>query len=164
MEKGGQYFTLDAFIALIVVAIGLILVFSVGSYQSSLAQPQIIAQDFVNSIAQTKIKEVNNAFVRQQIEGGNITNLDNTILQQAYEFKKYGRAIFSSWLLGNVTENLVPEQYKYEVLFGGESVLSRGTGQSTTTLLISSKQIVFGVVNRSEEFWGPVSVEVRVWQ
>lgn len=164
MAKGAQYFTLDAFIALIVVATGLMLVLAVSTYQPSSSQPQVLSQDFVKSLAQTKVREVNNPFVRQQIEAGNITNTDNTILQQAYEFRKYGRGNFSEWLLANVTQSLVPVQYNFQISFGGEAVLSRGQGQPTSDLLVSSKQLVFGVVNKSEEFWGPVTVEVRVWQ
>src|SRR3989338_3198354 len=184
MAKRGQYFTIDAFVALLVVTTGLVLVLAVNSYTPSSGQPERLSQEFVNVLAQTKIKELNNFFVMQQVRNGNITDFDNTILQQAYEFKRY----FDSFLVGcptatschgyepsvhtnmsaeflaSVTPSLVPKQYSFEIIIDGDSVHGRGEGQDTTDLLISSKRIVFGVVNKSVEFWGPVTVEVRVWQ
>jgi len=183
MAKRGQYFTIDAFIAMMVVVTGLILVFAISSYAPSSAQPELLSQEFVNTLAQTKIKEVNNPFVVQQVRGGNITNFDNTLLQQVYEFKRY----FDSFLVGcipaechgydpavhtnmsaeflaSLTPNLVPEQYNFEIIVDGDTLHGRGAGRENTSLLISSKRIMFGVVNRSVEFWGPITVEVRVWQ
>ncbi len=164
MARRGQYFTIDAFVALAVVATGLILVFAVNNYSPYSNPPKILSQEFVNTLAQTRIKEVNNPFVIQQVRGGNITNPDNTILQQAYEFKKYYNSNLSTWFISNVTQNLIPAQFNFEVVVDGKMMYSRGSGKATSNMLVSSKKIVFGVVNRTTEFWGPVIVEVNVWQ
>src|SRR3989344_5768595 len=141
MAKRGQYFTIDAFIALSVIATGLILVFSVSSYAPYSKQPEILSQEFVNTLAQTRIKEINDPFVLQQIRGGNITNADNTILQQAYEFKHYYRYNFSTWLLSNVSRSIVPSQFNFDVLIDGDTVYGRGTGKEDSELVLSSKRI-----------------------
>ncbi len=164
MANRGQYFTIDAFLALAVIATGLILIFAVNTYSPYSSPQQITSQEFVNTLSQIKIKEVNDPFVIQQVRGGNVTNVDNTFLQQAYEFKRYYSRNLSTWLISNVTQDLVPQQLKFEVLIEGEVMFGRGSGKDTSEMLVSSKRIVFGVVNKTVEFWGPVIVEVNVWQ
>ncbi len=183
MSKRGQYFTIDAFVAMLVVSTGLILVFAVSSYNPSSSQPEVLSQEFINTLAQTKIKEVNNPFLTQQLKANNITDPDNTLLQQAYEFKRYFDSNLdgacapnchgydpvlytdlSAQFLANVTQKLVPEQYNFEILLDTDVIYGRGTGQDTSDLLVSSKRIVFGTVNKSVHFWGPITAEVRVWQ
>ncbi|MBI2664280.1 hypothetical protein HYX10_02965 [Candidatus Woesearchaeota archaeon] len=184
MAKRGQYFTIDAFVAMLVVATGLVLVLALNTYQPSTAQPEVLSQEFVNTLAQVKIKEMNNPFVAQQLKGGNITNPDNTLLQQVYEYYSYFDSFLtgcspsnpchgfdpvtytnmSAELLASVAKDLVPAQYSYEILVDGVPLNSRGTGQQEAKVLISSKRIIFGIVNKSVEFWGPIVVEVRIWQ
>ncbi len=164
MAKRGQYFTIDAFVALAVIATGLILIFAVNTYSPYSGPTQIMSQDFVNTLAQIKIKEVNDPFVMQQVRGGNVTNVDNTFMQQAYEFKRYYGYSLSTWLISNVTQDLVPPQLNFDVVVDGDVMFGRGSGKDTSELLVSSKRIVFGVVNKTVEFWGPVVVEVNVWQ
>ncbi len=164
MAKRGQYFTIDAFVALAVIATGLILIFAVNTYSPYSSPQQIMSQDFVNTLSQIKVKEVNDPFVIQQVRGGNVTNADNTFLQQAYEFKRYYSYNLSTWLISNVTQDLVPPQLNFDVVVDGDIMFGRGPGKDTSELLVSSKRIVFGVVNRTVEFWGPVVIEVNVWQ
>ena len=197
MSKRGQYFTIDAFIALVVISTGLLLVLAVNSYSPSAAQPEILAYGIVNSFVQHKVNDLNNPFLKEKITDGNITNPHNTILQQAYEFKQYHAppdgAVLTKKLLDNVTPELIPVQYGFEVRIGegtcdtlppGLNTLptlrivscnspdlpytysrptSLGKWQNDTDLLISGKRLMFGT-NKDREFWGPVLVEVRVWQ
>ena len=88
MERG-QYYTIDAFIALFVIAAGLILAFAIHSSSPSSGQPETFSQELINTFAETRISEISNEFVLRQTGNGNITNKDNTVLQQAYEFKRY---------------------------------------------------------------------------
>jgi len=164
MVKRGQYFTVDAFAAMLVIASGLILVFALNTYKPSTAQPELLSQEFVNVLMQTKIREINSPFIFAQTRANNITNTDNTILQQSYEFWKYGNPNFATEMLSNVTQNLVPKQYKFQILMDGEAIYTKGEGQNETQLLVSSKRVLFGTIIPTMEFWGPVVAEVRVWQ
>ena len=170
MSKRGQYFTIDAFIALIVISTGLILVIAANSYAPSPNQPEALSQGIVNSFVQTKVNDLNNAFLKEKIVDGIITNPHNTILQQAYEFKTYGGTSGSDLarnLLINVTPDMVPSQYGFEIRVGDDIYYARpsslGQEQNDTNLLVSGKRIIFGT-NSQKEFWGPVVAEVRVWQ
>ena len=94
MSKRGQYFTIDAFIALVVISTGLILVIAATSYSPSPRQPEDLAEELVSSFVDQKINEINNEFLKDKTKEGyndptspsGITNPRNTILQQAYEF------------------------------------------------------------------------------
>ena len=200
MSKRGQYFTIDAFIALVVISTGLLLVLAVNSYSPSAAQPEILAYGIVNSFVQHKVNDLNNPFLKEKITDGNITNPHNTILQQAYEFKEGSTSFHADPglardMLDNLAPDLVPSQYGFEVrigegdcdmilpshsppvevrncpssthpphgLFTYTRPTSLGKWQNDTDLLISGKRIMFGT-NKDREFWGPVLVEVRVWQ
>ena len=183
MSKRGQYFTIEAFAALLVVVTGLLLILAVSSPAPSTAPPHLLSQELASTLSQTRIKEINNLFVARQLSADNITNPDNTLFQQAYEFKRYfdsnldGNCAptchgyepsvhtkMSAELLESAVQTIVPGQYNFEIIIDGDVLLSKGTGQDTAALLISSKRIIFGVVNKSVEFWGPVTAEVRVWR
>src|SRR3989338_8387306 len=137
MAKRGQYFTIDAFMALAVIATGLILIFAVNTYSPYSNPPRIMSQEFVNTLAQIRIKEVNDPFVVQQVRGGNITNPDNTFLQQAYEFKRYYSYNLSTWLISNVTQNIVPPQFNFDVVVDGDAMFRRGSGKDSSEMLVS---------------------------
>jgi hypothetical protein len=187
MGKKGQYFTIDAFAAMLVIATGVILVFAMHAYAPSDTQQRIISQEFVNTLAQARVKEINNPFISQQIRGGNITNRDNTLLEQAYEFKRYfdsnpvvgykpgpgpvppsppDKTVLSNLsaeFLESVSLNLIPSQFRFSVIIDGDRIYGSGGGEDESAMLVSSKRIIFGAVNGSAEFWGPVTAEVRVW-
>ena len=174
MRKRGQYFTIDAFTALLVLSIGIFLIFAVNSYDAVSRVPQTLAEDASTALATTYVKEVNYPFVRDQILAGNITNTDNTLMQQAFEFKRYfdsdpsgiyqpSKSNLSARFLEAITDQLVPTQFSFEILIDGTRIYGNGTNSSTSDVLISKKQILFGIVNKSGEFWGPVTGEIRIW-
>ena len=180
MEKRGQYFIIDAFMALVVLSIGLVLFFATGYYQPSSEHVQSLSQEIGNKLAQTKVGDLNYDFVREHIADGNITNADNTLMQQAFEFKHYhdsvsegDRRIYdpvraNSNLSATFLEIVMrtePDQFNFDIIIDGESIYSRSSRDaSESEVLISNRQMVFGSLNKSGEFWGPVIAEVRVWQ
>lgn len=175
MRKRGQYFTLDAFTALLVLSIGIFLIFAVNSYDTGSRGSKDLVEDSSILLAQTQIKTLNNPFVKDQILAGNITNTDNTIMQQAFEFKRYfdsnssghynpSTSNLSARFLEAMTTELLPRQFGFEILIDGDRIYGKGTDPSASEVLISNKQILFGILNKSGEFWGPVSGEIRIWE
>ena len=139
MSKRGQYFTIDAFIALVVISTGLILVIAATSYSPSPRQPEDLAEELVSSFVEQKINEINNEFLKERIKAAHddppdecgITNAHNTILQQAYEFKFNCQSSSpplccnippfvdnppAELLLEAVADDLIPKQYGFELL------------------------------------------------
>jgi len=82
-EKKGYFFSLDAFIALIII-LGFILFIKPQNTQTS--QISEVQTDFLNVLSKIKIGELNNTYSHSLINGGTITNLNQSVLEQIGEF------------------------------------------------------------------------------
>ena len=163
--KKAQYMTLDAFIASMIVAITLVIVLTARSSQPYTAQSELISKGFSESLSQARLGELNNAYVTNSTRAGNITNLDNTVLQQAVEFYFTARKDQSFELLKNVTQGLITPRFSFKILINNEMIYNRTlSNENASSVLVTSKKIVFGVVNRTAMVYGPTITEVVVWQ
>ena len=174
LKKRGYFFTLDAVLGLFIIVIGVFLVTS--SYVSvpQPAQVGLLSDDLLNFLSNTKIKNLNNQYAG--IGGdlwsqGIITDADNSLLQQTGEFYAKNNLDIADKFLSNVTQGVVPQQFRYEVWMNGiilypkiqtsEHKISR----NSTELLLTSKKITFGVANKTtSNIWGPFKAEVYVWE
>lgn len=179
MEKRGQYFTIDAFVGLLVLSTSVIVM--LGYYQQTPApeQSQIFSQNFISTLEQTRIRDINNPYVKQLIIRDAITNTENTIFQQTLIYNKenpeggpyrYTVAVgdkesdLDSYFLSNLSDNIISPQFNYEIRIDGDFIVGRGEGQATAKVLISNKRVVFAQVDETGELLGPVIAEVRVWR
>ena len=160
-----QYLTLDAFIGAMIVAVALVIIFAAKTNRPYTAQSELVSEGFADSLSSVKLSEINNALVVLLIKNGTITTTDNSVLQQATEFYAIGQKYWSNELLKNVTYKLIPPQYSFKVLINNELVYEKSlTNENKSAVLVSSKKLVFGVVNRTALVYGPTIAEVRVWQ
>lgn len=165
MRKKAQYLTLDAFIASMIVAVTLVIVLAARSTQPYTAQSELISKGFADSLSEARLSDLNNPYVTNSTRAGNITNLDNTVLQQAAEFYFTDRKDQSFELLKNVTQGLVSQRFSFRIMINGEMIYNQTySNENRSIVLVSSKKIVFGVVNRTALAYGPTIAEVRVWQ
>jgi len=164
-KKNAQYLTLDAFIASLILAVGLVIVLAARNSTPSTAQSELLSKDVASSLSSLKLKELNNPLVLKMAGDGTITNLDNTVLQQATEFYFTSQRPSAFTLLQNVTSGLIPQRYSFEVLINGELIYNRTTAsQNTSPVLVSSRKLIFGVINKTAVVYGPTLAEVRLWQ
>ena len=164
MRKRGRkayFFTLDAFVAMGIIVVGLVFVLTAYSYRPVTVQTTTLGSDLLLSLSNTKVTEINNDYVRNLTLNGTITNTDNSLLQQAGEFYVNRQESMDSEFLKNITNSLVPQQYGFDIRINKTSIHSRGVLKKSR-LVTSSKSIVFGVYNGT--MWGPYDAEVRVWQ
>lgn len=174
IKKRGYFFTLDATLALFVLVIGVFLVMSFILEVPPPAQVGFITGDIMNFLSGTKIKDLNNPYAGiggELWKQGAITDYENTLLQQAGEFYYKGKIGLAEKFLQNVSEPIVPSQFKYEVWIDNSRVYpinpdsSHITSKDKTNLLLTSKRLTFGVVNKTtSEIWGPYKAEVYAWQ
>ncbi len=163
--KTAQYLTLDAFIASMIIVTGLVIVLAARTSVPGTAQSELLSKDMAASLSSLKLKDLNNPLVLSMARAGEITNLDNTILQQAAEFYVTAQQSSASRLLQNVTYGLIPQRYSFEVIIDGQMVYNRTTtNQNRSSVLVSSKKLVFGAINRTAVVYGPTAAEVRLWQ
>ena len=162
MGKRGYFFTLDAFVAVGIIVIGLVLILTSNYYSPVTVQPIALSNDLMLTLSSTKITESNNDYVRNLSINGSITNRDNSLLQQAGEFYLNNQKSMSTSFVKNVTFNLVPPQYSFNVSINKTTIYNRGSMARSSRLVVSTKSIVFGVYNNT--LWGPYPAEVAIWQ
>src|SRR3989344_5425040 len=174
MKKRGLFFEADAAIALFVLVIGAFLIASYYFSATPVTQAEFLSDDLLNMFSTTKIKDLNNPYAGlggELWQNGEITNSENTILQQIGEFYARGKINMSSKFIENISVIVIPPQYEFEVWLGSQNLYpfnlsaQHNASRNSTNLLIVSKKIAYGILNQSTgDFWGPYGVEVLVWE
>ena len=85
-SRKGFFFTFDAFFALALILFALII--SAKFFIEEQVSPPIdyMSKDVINSLANIKINEVNNSWVRYLISNGTIVRTNNSVIEQIGEF------------------------------------------------------------------------------
>lgn len=173
-NKKGYFFIIDAFIALFVLTLGVILTLSFFYTENSFEQTTLYSNSILDFLSRTRVIEINNEYVGAGgtlHRYGNITNLDNTLLNQIGEFYYRNQSQNCNFcldiikkFLSNITDNYVASQYNVAVYIEKESVYEDSwMNPNQSFALIPAKRIIHGVYNNSE-MWGPYEIEVRTWR
>lgn len=174
LKKRGYFFVLDAVLGLFVLIIGVFLITSSYVDVPQPTQVGLLSDDLLNFLANTKIKELNNPYggIGGQLWiQGDITDPDNSLLQQIGEFYATNKLDTAEKFIQNVSKGVVPDQFRYEVLM--DSIILYPKTQSaehiksknSTALLLTSKKITFGIINKTtSNIFGPYKAEVFVWE
>jgi hypothetical protein len=173
MNRRAYFFIIDSIVALTVLTIGVLLIYSFHENEPRTEQPYAIANDVANILSYHKIKSINNDYAGPGgvlVRDLNITDLDKTLLEQVAEFYYRNKTKNCSFCLGlitsflnNITINLVPSNYNYIIMIQNETIyLHNMTDINSSIFIIPSRKIVHGVYN-STEFFGPYLVEVLSW-
>ncbi|MBL7056005.1 hypothetical protein ISS07_03790 [Candidatus Woesearchaeota archaeon] len=173
-SKKGYFFIIDAVLALGVLAVGLFLIFSAYTKIPPKEQIASLSEDMMDFFTQNKIKDVNNDYAGVGGElwnNGKITNSENTLLQQTAIFYNGGNFTIMENFVRNLTQNILPVQYVFELRINKTLVYPMGPSQrhniskNKTTILIPSRKIVHGFSDSDEEdMFGPYLAEVLTWQ
>jgi hypothetical protein len=166
--KKGYFFTLDAFIAMSVLIICVVLIFSIHSSTPYPLQSIFISDDMMYYLSSTKCYELQNYYVRSLITNGTIALPDSSLVEQMAVFYLSGRNGTARNFTRNVMGGMIPQKYGVQLRVYNSTKeyvdrLNEGSvNESDARLLITSKKIVFGLIN--ETSWGPMTAEVRIWQ
>ncbi len=173
-KKRGYFFVLDATLALFVLVIGTFLIASFYLKAPQPAQVGLLSDDILNFLSNTKIKDLNNPYAGiggELWKQGLITDPENSLLQQIGEFYAENKPDISEKFIQNLSEYVVPSQYKYEVWVNNIILYPRNpsaghiSSKGNTSLLLTSKKLTFGILNKTtSDIWGPYKAEVFVWE
>ena len=173
-KKKGYFFVLDAVLALFIIVIGVFLITSSYVNVPVSAQVSLLSDDLLNFLSVTKIKDINNPYagIGGQLWGqGMITDPENSLLQQAGEFYETNKLDVADQFIQSVSQGVIPQQFMYEVRMNSITLYPKTQtpeytkSRSGTGLLLTSKKITFGTINRTTgEIWGPYKAEVFVWE
>ncbi|MBI2651469.1 hypothetical protein HYX01_03290 [Candidatus Woesearchaeota archaeon] len=172
--KKGYFFVIDAVLALSVLAIGILLAFTLYSNVPSKEQSTVLSEDLMDFLVNNKIKDTDNTYASvngQLWNSGKITNAENTLLQQAAEFYAINELDIANQFIAELTKNSLPSQYTFELwinkklIYPKEPSQQHQTSKNQANVLIPSKKIVYGILNKDDgSMFGPYDAEVLVWQ
>ena len=173
-KKRGYFFILDAMLGLFIIIIGVFVISSYYVEVKELTQVSLLADDFLNFLSITKIRDFNNPYTGL---GGilwnnkTITNQDNSLLQQIGELYSLNNLNIAEKIIENVSVGIIPPQFRYELLVDEVLIYPLSpaqehlTSKSNTKLLLTSKMITFGIINKTtSNIWGPYKVEIFLWE
>lgn len=181
--RRGYFFILDAFLAMSVLVLGMLIVYSFRSYSPSQVQPILLADDVMESLSSNKVGDLAGnisgagIYVQDLINKRIITTKENTLLEQIGEFYYLGNESLCRSFAANITNQLVPRQYGFMLYIHDDPTdldnsldsadfnitVNPGLVQpAKSSILVTSKRVVAGIVNETV-MWGPFVMEARVW-
>ncbi len=137
----GYYFSLDAFMGAAIILMGVILASTIYSSDTETSQVTYFSRDIVKVLSELKLSEVNNSYVTELIESGEIKNVNNSILEQIGEFWAENRTEEAKYLALNFTAPYL-KKYGFGIYANDAELYSF---QAEGNSLISSKKIVSGI-------------------
>jgi len=172
MNRKGFFFTVDVFIALSFLIIGFLFVYS--AYLSAPQSTQTIfySNDLISFFTNTKISELDNAEIFtmwcDSCAGAthNISNPDNTILEQILEFTYLNKTGLAE-VLANISRGIIRDQYSYQmnITLDEKSWVMASNyriDMNSSKLALTSKDISYFLLNYSEVI-GPFITRIEVW-
>lgn len=170
MDKKGYFFTLDSFLAISVIVVGLLVIFSYRTYVPDSDQTSLYAEQIGGILGSNSLYEFNNVYLDKLKNDGNITRADNSLLEQLGEFFYRNETLSCGYCLklanetvANISKGLIDSKYGFRVVLENVSVFESNDDENRSELVVSNKRLVFGVYNDTDS-WGPYSAEVRVWR
>jgi hypothetical protein len=170
--KKGYFFVIDSLLALLIMTLGVILVFSFHKFSPGNQQISVTSADILG-LLNVKIRNLNNGYCGVNsllTRDKNITNLDNTLIEQIAELHYRGVShgcTFCPSLISNIVRNVtanVPTEYSFVLKLEDETVYNRSiTHLSDAKVVVPSRKIV-QTIYRQVESAGPYPVEVLVWR
>ena len=141
--KKAVFFTIDSILASGIIIIVVLLAANFYSVEQQKVNVNYASQDLVKVFSAIKVGEVDNDYVKSLILSGDITNANNTILEQIGNFWADGKLNLSYNFTKNLTDQIVPSNYGFSVLVNGEEIFSRDIPLKRS--LVSSRKIITGI-------------------
>jgi len=141
--KKGYFFTLDALLALFMLAGGLIILSDIYTTSQPTVQIGYYSEDIISLLAETGVDELDNPLLLELIANENITDMQNTILEQIGIFWATNKTGLAINLSRNISADLIPERFGFAFVVGGETVYAEP--KSTMGQLSTYKSMITGI-------------------
>lgn len=174
MHKRGFFFTLDAIMSLIILAVGMFLFFTAMLSVPSTPQTELIAEDTMAFLSTTAIENLNDPIAGiggALWQQGKITKDKNTLLQQIGEFYAKSDPQTAEQFIQAVMADNIPQSHyaqiavENQLLYPLAEPQEQTLSKQNTGLLIAKTDVVFGVTNTTTfNLWGPYEITLSVWQ
>ena len=143
--KKGFFFSMDGFLALILFALFLSLIYSFFISVPRLEQPFYFSEDILDVFSEVKVSELDlNSYpnIQGMITNDVINNTNKTIFEVLSDFQLNNHDIADSQMLVNeLITGVIPEQYGFGIDFGNSSIYEK---PKNVTNLVSRQRLVIG--------------------
>lgn len=170
-KRGAYFFVLDALLAASIIFISLIIIFTTHNTQPESNPSLRMVEEYTEYLTNTKIRGFQGDYVQRLENDGNITNIDNTLLEQLIEFyylnesgKRNTTQIMANYT-NETSKGVIPDQ-RYFALYLNTTLIYNRTNPSFTInesrLVLTSQKISFKRINQTY-IYGPIILEVKIW-
>lgn len=137
------FFTIDSLLASGVIILMILLISEFYSNKEPSINVNYASQDLIRVFSTMRVEEVQNDYVKSLVAAGEITNINNTILEQIGDFWAQDKIDLAKNFTQNLTEEIFPAPFGFSVLVNEEAVYSRNLPIKKS--LVSSKKIISGI-------------------
>ena len=141
--KKAVFFTIDGLLASGIIITAIILVSNFYVSEHNDANVNYASQDLVRVFSFLTVGDVNNGYVKSLIASGDITNLNNTIIEQIGQFWSEDKIDLAKHFTKNLTEDIFPSGYGFSILVDNDIIYS--TNFPIARSLVSSRRITSGI-------------------
>jgi len=106
----GIFYTMDALLASFLILMAILLIYAAYTPEESpIEQKTYISQDILTSLSELKIYELNNTFVNAEIANGNITDINQSVIDQVGQYWALNQSLKAQILLESVLNGSLPK-------------------------------------------------------
>jgi len=165
-KRGAYFFVIDALIASSIILLSLIIIFTTYSLRPESSPTLRMVDDYTDFLITTKVKDLGVKNFTEFVETYNITNQDNTLMEQLTEYY-YHTDKDTMWNftreISKGAKGIIPEQRNFAVYINHTLIYTRNsTPAQKADLMLSSKKLSFKRINQTYVY-GPVILEVKIW-
>ncbi|HLD04751.1 MAG TPA: hypothetical protein VJG90_03445 [Candidatus Nanoarchaeia archaeon] len=162
-KRGTYFFVLDAVISSIIILVTVYFILSLRTKGPESLQSYTQAEDFMDFMMQTEVRDFNGNYTKRLVEEGNITDTRRTLFQQMAEFHFYNKTNISWQFMEEVSNSSLLGQQGMMMWFDEDMMFNRSSDRySKANLILSSKKMSFLRINQTY-VEGPNLMEVWVW-
>ena len=108
LNKKAIYFSTDAVLAAMLLLGGFLFVYELSVTETTLTNIDYLSKDLLTALDAIPIGELNHPFILQEIANGNITNTQNSILEQLAEYWAKGEDAKAQQLANITIDGVLP--------------------------------------------------------
>ena len=162
-QRGVYFFGLDAIIASIIILLAVYFILSMRAQSPESAQSYAQAEDFMDFIMQTQVRDFSGNYTQGLVEDGNITNTRRTLFEQVAEFHLHNRTDINFRFVEEIVNGSLLSHSGVLYTYDDDPVYNRSYDiRAIAEIVLSSKKISFLRINASTVY-GPHVVEVQAW-
>ncbi len=140
--KKAFLFTVDAMIASIILISSILLFSNLYIEENANTHLGLMSNDMLNVLSELKVREINNSYLNYLIAEGEISNMNNTLIEQIGELWALNKTGHATNLTRNLTHGLFPTNLGFSIALGDEELFRREF--STQNEVIAARKMISG--------------------